>query len=128
MRMLLLPASHPSPVDKAVDVVGKEHDEAGYHGEIGEVVGRSDGPEHDEHNIVGTITDAVVGATQIGEVRGTEAGGHGERAHPQAGGAQSAKDKVEGEGDEQREHHHLQPFVGSHMGDLHLGTALERMA
>ena len=56
MRMLLLPAPHPSPIDKAVDVVGEEHDEAGHHGKIGEVVGRSNGPEHDEHHIVGTIT------------------------------------------------------------------------
>lgn len=108
MRILLLPASHPAPVDEAVDIVGKKHDEAGHHGEIGEVVGRSDDPEYDEHYIIGTIADAVVGATQISEVRGTEAGGD--------------------EGDEQREHHHLQPFAGSRMGDLHLGTALERMA
>ena len=56
MRMLLLPAAHPSPVDKTVDVVDKKHDKAGHHGEVGEVVGRSDGPEHDEHHIVGTIT------------------------------------------------------------------------
>ena len=26
MRMLLLPAAHPTPVDEAVDIVGKEHD------------------------------------------------------------------------------------------------------
>ena len=82
MRMLLLPEAHPSPVDEAVDIVGKEHDKAGHHGEIGEVVGRSDDPEYDKHYIIGTIADAIIGATQISKVRGTETGGHGEGAHP----------------------------------------------
>lgn len=123
-----LPASHPSPIDEAVDVVGKKHNEAGHHGKIGEIVGRSDGPKHDEHHIVCTVAESVVGAAQIGEIRGTEAGGHGERAHPQTGGAQGAKDEVENKGDEQRERHHLQPLAGSHMGYLYLGRTFERMA
>ena len=96
MRMLLLPAPHTAPIDKAVDIVGKEHDEAGHHGEISEIVGRSDGPKHDEYDIVGSVAESVVGAAQIGEVRGTEASSYGERAHPQDGGAQGAEDEVEG--------------------------------
>lgn len=79
---------HATPVHKAIDIIGKEHDEAQYHGQVGDIHHACQNLKNYQHNVVGRISKCIVGTAQKGQSGSQKAGGDGNGTNQQIGGIQ----------------------------------------
>ncbi len=59
--MLPLPFLHLFPVVEAVQVIKQKHDKAGNHRQTGDIGEGCQNPQNNQYDVVGRVTDGVVG-------------------------------------------------------------------
>lgn len=126
---LLLTLLHPGPAEKAISIVDQKHHKADNHRQVGGVLHGGQSPQHDQHQIVGGVSQGKVGAAAEGEIDGQEAGSDGQRAGEQVCGVEKAEQEVKYHRHRSGKYQHKGDFTTGEAVDLHLGVvALERVA
>lgn len=119
---------HFRPVEKAVQIVDKEDNEANYDRHVRRSrVGRQR-PKNYQHQIVRGISQGKKGAASESKVHGKETCGNGYRADKQVCRAKRAENEIKRHGDNRRQRERKQYFFYPEPVDLDLGAvALERI-
>ena len=79
---------HFAPVQKAVQIVGKEHHKTDDDGKIGKIFDGGERPQHDEHDVVRGVGERIIGAAAEGQVHREKARRHRDGARDEVGGMQ----------------------------------------
>ena len=104
--LLRLPLLHFPPAEKAVNVVCQKSGKAHGYGNIPCVLKACQHPQHNENDIIGSIGQGKPGTSAKGQVHRKEAGGHGQGAGDQVGGAEILQDPVKSGGHHRRKSQH----------------------
>ena len=89
---------HAPPADEAVEVIDQEHNKADDDGNVGDILQGGQRPQHNQHNIVGGVSQRKVRAAAEGQIHRNEAGGDGQRAGHHVGGVQIMQNVVKQNG------------------------------
>ena len=115
-----LPLLHSLPADESIQIIDQEHHKANDHRQVADILHRCQGPQNDQHHIVGGIGQGEVGAAAEGQVYGNEAGGHGQGAGEHIGRAEIVQNEIKNHRHNHSQDQHSNPFPSAKPVDRHL--------
>lgn len=124
-----LPAFHPAPVVKSINIITKKHEETRRHRQIREALHGCQGPKRNQNDIICGISDCIERAAAEHQIRCKKAGGDRYGTHDQICRMKIFEDKIKNTRDDHGGKKDPCDFTEPELRNLHLCfAALIRMA